>query len=696
MSQLSHKRPMTSQDLFAFKMVDDPQLSPDGKHVAFVKTWLSQEENAYRSNIFVMDLATGESRQLTHGKAQDTHPRWSPDGQFIAYLASVKRPPQDVATAESFLGKLSQLHSISVSDGATQVLTNLVGGVQGHTWSPDGKHLAFTTLINPEAGLEYVHSDAPADLYAKYNQDVLVAERVRWKSDALGYVGNYYRHIALLEFDGTAKGTPVLLTSGTSDFSAPTWSPDGKSLAVAGNLEASAEWQRKSYVYLLDPSSPLSPPKELCGLEEMRSNDLTFSPDGTYLAVCGHDDPVKGHYGLQKLWLITVATGSKTCVSSAHDVSLGDFSRNQDMRRYGGNDGPRWSADGKRLLVLLNEKGTVQLASFSTETNDLTALTTGDHAIFAFTSNPEQTRIITLITDNTNPCDLFLLENPDLTTRTNPLQRLTNINQDFFNDVHVTTPERFQSHSSGVSVDGWIYPPLNVEAGKKYPVILYTGGGPGGMRASVFCHEWQLYAAQGYAVINCNARGNYGYGEAFSEATRGQWGGLDYEDNMAYLQDALAAFDYLDETRLAVAGGSYGGYMASWIISRHHNFKAAVVDRSLFNRMAFHHTGDIGFLLDKIEFEGRLPWEDPQLYLERSPAHYVADIKTPTLVVHSELDHRCPVGNGEQLYLALKRLGVETKFVRFSNETHELSRGGRPWHRVFRLDNYAAWFDEWL
>ncbi len=692
MTSQSNKRPMSSQDLFAFQMVDDPQVSPDGQELAFVKTWLDAEQNRYRANIFIMDLSTGDTRQLTHGSAQDTHPRWSPDGRFIAYTASIvgaKQTIQEVATAESFLGKLSQLHIVRAS-GGDALVTHLIGGVQGHKWSPNGQTIVFTSLVAPEEAKPALEKEN--SLFAKFNQDVLVAERVRWKSDSLGFVGNYFRHIAKVSFDaGTfTLSEPSFLTQGFSDFSAPTWSPDGKYLAVAGNLEAQAEWQRKSYVYLLDASATeISEPKELCGLEEMRSNDLAFSPDGVYLAVCGHDDPIKGHYGLQKLWLIKLEDGFKECVSEHIDMSFGDFSRNQDMRRYGGDDGPKWAQDSRSLLVLTNEQGTVNLASFSLESRTLSALTTGNHAVFAFSADSTQETIITLITTDTNPCDLFQVDK-------SKLKQLTHVNETFLAEVSLSRPEKFQAHSSGVTVDGWVYPPTHIEVGMKYPVILYTGGGPGGMRASVFCHEWQFYASQGYFVINCNARGNYGYGEDFSAATRGKWGDLDYEDNMAYVKDALNHYDAMDENRLAVAGGSYGGYMASWIISRHDNFKAAVVDRSLFNRHGFHLTGDIGFLLDKIEFEGRLPWEDPQVYLERSPSHYVATIKTPTLVVHSEQDFRCPVGNGEQLYMSLKRLGVPTQLVRFPNETHELSRGGRPWHRVFRLEKYLAWFQQWL
>jgi dipeptidyl aminopeptidase/acylaminoacyl peptidase len=270
------------------------------------------------------------------------------------------------------------------------------------------------------------------------------------------------------------------------------------------------------------------------------------------------------------------------------------------------------------------------------------------------------------------------------------------VNDELLAELALPEPERFVSRSGPVEVQGWIHWPPQREEGAETPVILYTGGGPGGMRAEVFVHEFHLYAAQGYAVINCNARGNYGFGEAFSDAPRGDWGGVDYEDNMAFLRDVLEAHPELDGERLAVAGGSYGGFMASWIAARHPEFSAAVVDRTLFNRYAFSGTSDIGLLLDLVEFDGRYPWEAAERYLEVSPISYVGDVRVPTLVVHSALDHRCPVDQGEQLYMALRVQGVPTELVRFPNETHELSRNGRPQHRLYRLASYLDWFGRWL
>lgn len=692
MMHMVKKRCLESRDLFNFTMADDPQLSPDSSLVAWVKTTVDPENNCYQANLWLTDVDTGKSRKfLDNG----SHPRWSPDGQTISYLAPGKCiPVEEVCKAESFWGNVPQLYVVSLKGRKPMAVTNLAGGVMRHSWSPDGTELVFLSFVNPLRGLEVVTGVSETDLYRYFNRDVLVVDRIKWKSDSVGLIGNYYRHVVKVAFNPKAEAlpTPVLLTSGRTDFDAPKISPDGNLLAVVGNTGPDSDRQREEYIYLLDTSANELPEmRQLFGLAEMRSNDLAWSPDGKQIAVCGHNQKGNGHYGLQKLWIVSVCSGEAECVTEHLDICLGDYSRNQDMRRYGGDDGPRWSADGEQILVLTNEYGSVCLASFTLKTKTLCCLTEEHMVVFAFSADCKHSRIVLLITDNSHPCDLFVLEH-----NTNSLRQLTNVNDQLLKLVELSVPEKFQSRGSGLTIDGWIYPALGLKDGQKSPVILYTGGGPGGMRASVFCFEWQLYASMGYTVINCNARGNYGYGQAFSIATRGKWGDLDCEDNISYLNDCLKHFEFMDSGRLAVAGGSYGGYLAIWMISRHQNFKAAVVDRCLYNRYSFSGTSDIGHLLDQIEFGGKLPWEAPELYLERSPAQYISEVKTPTLVIHSERDYRCPVGQGEQLFMALKHLGVPTQLVRFPNETHELSRSGRPWHRVFRLDAYLDWFRRYL
>ncbi|MDR7417453.1 MAG: S9 family peptidase [Armatimonadota bacterium] len=701
------KRPMTSGDLLWFRMVSDPQVSPDGRRVAWVETWIVGEENRYRSRLCLTDVTTGATMPLTAGLGHDTHPRWSPDGRAIAFLSS--DPPASGALADrrgpdhpvSVVGCGPQLCLVPAAGGQVQRLTRLYGGAHEPAWSPDGTRLAITTYVDPARGLEQM-PDASAgdadDPYARFNRDVLVVTRLRWKLDDVGYFGDYRRHIAVVQVAGPAgpgaAAPVVLLSRGPYELHRPTWSPDGRWLAAAGNTRPDGEGVRESFLYLLDATAaaPLEP-LEIFGLAEMRSNALAWSPDGTAIAVCGHNDRPLGHYGNQRLWLVSPFDRSGACLTAGFDYTLGDYSRNADVRGYGGDDGPRWLPDASGLLVLVNHAGMVHLHEVARTGGRPRRLEDGDHATIAFSSDRSCRTIVTLTSDDMTPGDLFVLSREgDTWSR----RRLTHVNRDLLDEVELSRPVRFSCPSGDVTVHGWVLPPTRCEPGRRYPMILYNGGGPGSMRASVFCHEWQVYAAAGYAVAYCNTRGNHGYGEAFSAAIRGRWGDLDYEDSMAFLRAACASFDFIDPDRLGVAGGSYGGYLTTWIVARHPEFRAAVSDRCLFNRFGMSGASDIGFLLDQVEFDRRLPWEVPDVYLARSPVAYMAGVRTPTLVVHSAQDLRCPVDQGESLYMALRRLGVPTELVRFPDESHNLSRGGKPWHRIFRIDRYLDWFGRWL
>lgn len=299
---------------------------------------------------------------------------------------------------------------IAASGGSAHPLTNLAGGVRNPIWSPDGSRIAFNTYVDPKIGLEFVASDAKAtsevDSYIRFNRDVLVIERVRWQADSIGYIGNYRTQVVWIPFDAEnlSLPEPVLLTNGEADLTAPVWSPDGRYLATTGNLDPGAELLRNSYIYLLDVDgqAPVTP-QQLSGLEEMRSSDLAWSPDGSTIAVCGHNDPVEGHYGNQMLWFVSVADGTATCVTEQLDRALGDYSRNQDLRRYGGDDGPRWLPDGQSLFVLVNEAGSVDLYQIDREDGTATARTQGKHSVVAFSTDPTFETIVALIGDDMNP-----------------------------------------------------------------------------------------------------------------------------------------------------------------------------------------------------------------------------------------------------------------------------------------------------
>jgi dipeptidyl aminopeptidase/acylaminoacyl peptidase len=291
------------------------------------------------------------------------------------------------------------------------------------------------------------------------------------------------------------------------------------------------------------------------------------------------------------------------------------------------------------------------------------------------------------------PGDLWAvrLEGRKITER-----RLTTVNVGLLDAIELSLPERFTYEGAdGWPVEGWVMRPAGFREGQRYPTILQIHGGPHGAYGEAFFHEFQLLASEGYAVVYTNPRGSQGYGQAFTAATHHDWGGKDYEDIMRGLDAALARYSFLDPDQMGVAGGSYGGFMTNWVVGHTDRFKAAVTMRSISNHLSQWGTSDLAFMKGFWEFPGD-PWEAPMWYWERSPLAYVTNIRTPLLILHSEMDLRCPIGEGEQLFAALKKLKREAVFVRFPNESHDLSRIGKPKHRAERLRLIVQWFADHL
>jgi dipeptidyl aminopeptidase/acylaminoacyl peptidase len=682
-------RPLEARDLLRVQMADDPQISPDGSQIAWVHTWMDSARDSYRSAVCVSDVATGEVRRVSGDIGLNSHPRWSPDGQQLAFLAT---QPQDTVQAMP-----PQLCLVPARGGAASRLAEFKHGAGEPAWSPNGRFIACTTMVDPRRGLETFAPPKEADdLYERYNQDVLVVRRRNWKMDGFGYRGELRRAVVVVDVGGgTFDESSVAIEAlalGAYDLHTPRWSPDGTQLAVVGNLDADADAVRRQFVYLVDLDAPSAPPRKLAGLEDIRHTQVAWSPDGRRIALSGHNDATLGHYGNQQLWTIDVDSGALICITAEHDCTLGHAAYT-DVGRYAGDDGLLWLPNGRHVLALISQAGTVHLARIDVESGEIEIVTTGDFTVAAFSVDAAGERVAALIREALNPADIFQLD----LQQPAPLvpRQVTAVNADWLAEIELSQPEKFQFRADDVTVDAWILPPVGRKPGQNCPVVLYTGGGPAGMRAANFLFEYQLLAAQGYALLFCNARGCQGYGQDFCTAILGAWGGHDFADNMRCLDEAVARFDFVDSDRVGMAGGSYGGYLVNWALGHTDRFRATVSDRSVFNRHSSYGTSDIGHLRE-FEFDNGPPWETGEHYRAQSPLSYIGAAATPTLVVHSAQDLRCAVEQGEQLYLALKRLGVPTKLIRFPNESHGLSRGGRPWHRIFRLQAYLDWFEEWL
>jgi dipeptidyl aminopeptidase/acylaminoacyl peptidase len=725
------RRPLESRDLFRFRLIADPQLSPDGASLAWVRTTLDADANRARSEIVITDIASGAARVLTPASMSASHPRWSPDGRFVLFLAAspanpvsdnsggasatATAPPMAVAVAAGG----PQLFVVAASGGEPWQMTSLRGGARDAAWSPDGQRVAFLTYVDPDHGIETLDALTPSDdPYARFNRDVLVSTRARWRMNGVGAFGPYRKHVAMIAFDeahftsdADAAGplpAVVLLTHGAFDLNAPVWSPDGRTIAAAGNIRPGSDSDRRQYVYLIDVpvhsdsevapggSSDLAAPREIFGLEEMRSTDLAWSPDGATIAVGGHDGAT-GHYGNQRVWLVDVATRTGRCITSHLDVTFADAAGG-DLRGGGGQSGPRWSSDGRSLLLLASDRGRVHLRRLGIDgALEPEPVLGGDRVVFAFTTDAAQRTVAALVADAQTPPEIVRV---DLASPGVPPRALTAENADLLAELDLGSVTHFTfpaigGAAAGSTVDAWLVAPPRRGVNERVPVILYTGGGPGGMRGFEFVFEYQFHAACGRAVLYVNARGCQGSGEAFCASILGDWGSADARDNLDGLDAALARFEFLDAERKAIAGGSYGGYLVNWILGHRDDFRAAIADRSISNRTATWGTSDIGHLRE-FEFGGGPPWETMDDYLRQSPIRFVANVRTPTLVVHAGEDYRTPIEQGEQLYQSLVWRGVPARFIYFPKENHDLSRGGQPWHRVLRLEKYREWWERWV
>jgi dipeptidyl aminopeptidase/acylaminoacyl peptidase len=364
-----------------------------------------------------------------------------------------------------------------------------------------------------------------------------------------------------------------------------------------------------------------------------------------------------------------------------------------DLRAHPSSGGLSWAPDGRRVFFMYAEGGDTQIASITTSGGAVRPETTGHHELIGCTLDRDARRVACVESDPVSPGEVVIR---DLGGEAGPLRRLTDFNGPLLRSLALASPERFEfPGAEGWPIEGWVMRPPAAAADLRRPTVLEIHGGPHAAYGSGFFHEFHLLSAQGYGVLYMNPRGSQGYGQAFTAATRHDWGGKDYEDLMRGVEAALAAFPWIDPDRLGVAGGSYGGFMTNWVVGHTRRFRAAVTMRGISNAYSQWGTSDLAYQKGLWEYPGD-PWENPQFYLERSPITYVRQIHTPLLILHSEQDLRCPMEQAEQLFTALKKQGTPTLLVRFPNEGHDLSRKGQPRHRLERLRHIVNWFQTYL
>ncbi|MGE5561170.1 MAG: prolyl oligopeptidase family serine peptidase [Chloroflexota bacterium] len=684
---MTDKRKLQVEDLLAFKLAGDSRISPDGGSVAYVLQEIDKEKNDYNTSIWL--AREGQAPFRFTGGNKDNSPRWSPDGKYLAFVS--KRSGSN------------QIWILPLAGGEARQLTRVKGGAGNPVWSPDSKYIAFTSSLTAK-GIEPEGEDPEEkDLYKKYNKDVKIIDRILWKMDGVGYYTDKRSQVCVIAVDG---GEPKQLTSGQWNHLDPSWTPDSENVIFTANRTEDSDYQP----WFVDIWSVPRTGGEITRLSpgdgKLAANEPSVSPDGRKIAFIGVD-PEEHGYGINHLYLLE---NGQVRQLTTIDREFGNSGAVDMPAPAGGR--LTWSPDGRFIFGLMSDSGTVQLVRVDATSGAVTPVTGGDRMIHSYSLSSDCRRAAIAYGTGCSPADVYLakLDEPKPVARlANSHQilagggveevRLTSHNADLLAGIDYPVPERFvfTAGEGHAGIDGWILRPAGFEPGKKYPTILEIHGGPASMYGSGMFFEFQWLAANGYAVVFCNPRGSLGYGRDFVHCIMADWGNLDYMDCMAAVETAVKRFDFVDSDRLGVAGGSYGGFMVNWIVTHTNRFKAAVTMRPVVNRWSSMGTSDTAY--NRVgQFGTENWWEEKNMapYLKQSPLIHVSNCETPLLIDSEEGDLRCPPEQAEQLYTALKFQRKTVKMVRYPNEFHGMSRTGKPWHRIHRLNMISDWFKQYL
>lgn len=686
------ERPITETDLFKFVWIADPQISPDGSRVAFVRVHVNQKADRYDSALWIVPTNGGSARQLTAGP-RDSSPRWSPDGKLLAFVRSPEREGRPQAP---------QLFLLSLDGGEAQQITDLQSGAGAPEWSPDGKSLAFASIVRPEAPAKKAKTvteggemkEPAAQAPPERVSDVRVITRATYRSNGGGYNDPRRKSQVFtvkLPSSPSDMPKPKQVTEGNFSSGNFSWSPDGSRIYFVSIRVLETEYEQPR-TELFSVAAAGGDERKLITFEGgMR--DYSFSPDGKSIAFAGAAavKPVQSYTQPDLFIAENTAGATARNLTAKYDFDIGGGIGGDQRAPRGGSPGSvLWSKDGKTLIVNVAEHGRANLKRIDIASGKVDALTTGDHEVQAYSATPDNSKLVLLISTTTSIGDLFSFD-----ATSGKMTQLTKINDELFSQLTLTPAEEFWYTSfDGRKIQAWIQKPPNFDPSKKYPLILEIHGGPHAAYGFVFTHEFQWMAAKGYVVLYTNPRGSTSYGQDFGNIIQYNYPGDDYKDLMVGVDEVLKK-GYIDETRMGVTGGSGGGVLTNWTVGHTNRFKAAVSQRSIADWAGFWYTAD--FTLFTPTWFKAAPWEDPQDFVARSPITFVRNINTPMMFIEGEADYRTPPGEGgEVMFRALKYRKVPTAMIRFPNESHELSRSGQPWHRIERLQHIVNWFDKYL
>ena len=677
----AHARNITEKDLFKFNWIGDPQLSPDGSQAAFVRVTVDEKKDTYNTAIWAVATRSGaEPRRITNGP-RDGSPRWSRDGKFLAFTRSIDKDgkPQP-----------AQVWVLRFDGGEPHVLTALTKAVDSLAWSPSSNTIAFTATTKPD-DLEKKDEKKKED---EHESDVRVINQATYRANGVGYRdasrATHIWSIDVPESLGSDDALPKAkqLTSGEFDERDITWSPDGTQIFFTSNRVLESYFDRRDTDLYAIPASG-GEMKKIADIDGPIGS-YAISPDGKWIAFGGEINNPVHSYDQPDLWLTSTSAGStprNLTTSYDYDVLSGVGGDQRAPRAGGGGGRPVWSDDGKAIIIVSAEEGRVNFKRIEAANGRISPWTSGNHDIQSYSMRGG--KAVALVSTPTMIGDLYLVDNDGAMTR------LTNVNDKLMRDVMLTEPEELWYKSfDGKKIETWIQKPPDFDPAKKYPLILNIHGGPHSAYGYTFDHEFQWMAAKGYVVVYPNPRGSTSYGQDFGNIIQYHYPGDDFKDLMAGV-DAVIARGYIDPKKLCVTGGSGGGLLTNWVVTQTDRFAAAVSQRDIADWSTFWYVAD--FTLFQPTWFHKAPWEDPKDFVARSPITYIDRVKTPLMLILGEADWRTPpMSGGEMMFRALKYRHIPTVMVRFPDESHELSRSGKPWHRIERLQHIVGWFDHWV
>jgi dipeptidyl aminopeptidase/acylaminoacyl peptidase len=628
--------------------VSGAAISPDGKSIIFSRSWANTMDDRTNSGLWLTDFEGTRVRELSSGNWHDSSPVWSPDGGKVAFISD--------------RDGTSQVHVMWLDTRETAQLTHVPNTPEDLVWSPDGKRLAFTMFVADEKPILKVELPSRPK-GAKWADPAILIDRLSWRSDGRGPLPKGFSQIFII--DAELGGTPLRVTSGDYSQGDPEWSADGRRVFFSGIRKPDAEYQEDdSEVYSVDLGT-----LEIKALTDRKGpdNGPKASPDGKWIAYTGYDD--KGYTShLSDLYLMDTDGGAKRRLCGGLPSSPANLF---------------WAPDSSGAYYLMAERGESNLYAVALD-GKVRKVTSGAHYLSGI-SVSRTGRAATVVSTFYRPgaiATLSLLRPADMKT-------IVDVNSDVLADIELgqVTDLNYKS-ADGWDIQGWLIRPAGFDPAKKYPLLLWIHGGPWAMYSVAFNWEWQNFAAQGYAVLYTNPRGSTGYGQDFVNGIQYSYPGKDFDDLMAGV-DAAIATGFIDKDNLFVCGGSGGGVLTAWIVGHTDRFRAAVSMRPVIDWHSFVGTTDGPMWYRQFK---QYPWEDPLEYAARSPLHYVANVKTPTMVMTGEADLRTPISQSEEFYRALKILKKDTLLVRMPEEYHGWRR---PSHRLLQQLYLLAWFEKY-